>query len=310
MQDLPQGPGSTPCNEPYFADRELLDAFTSVGATSLGRRSVGVAHFRRDQPGLGVTIPNVRSELFLASICLRPLSADTIWRDGRAMTHAPVEAGGLVILDHRQEWSSLSREPFEMIHLYVPIKTFHSIADELSTPQLETLHLPATSSCFDPVMYHLATCLLPAIHNIGEARPLFLDYVLEAVCIHLAWAYGGLTIDSTKWRGGLAPWQKRRATEMLLSDLRVEPSLGDLAAACGLSTRHFTRAFQSTTGTAPHRWLLCRKVEAAKELLWRSNEGVSSIAAICGFADQSHLTRVFRHHVGTTPAAWRRQTRT
>jgi AraC family transcriptional regulator len=310
MQALLERPESSLCDEPYFADRDLLNGYASLGATSLGRKAIGVAHFRRDEPNLGVTIPNIRRELFLASICLRPLSADTIWCDGRAMTHAPVKAGGLVILDHRHAWNSRSREPFEMIHLYLPIQNFHALADELGTSRLETLHLPVTSSCFDPVMYHLAISLLPALRNSAQASQLFLDYVSEAACVHLAGLYGGMSLNSSKWRGGLAPWQERRVKEMLLGDLRVEPSLDDLAAACGLSTRHFTRAFKSITGAAPHRWLLRKKVERAKELLWKSNEGIASIAVRCGFADQSHLTRVFRHHVGATPAEWRRQTRT
>ena len=98
-----------------------------------------------------------------------------------------------------------------------------------------------------------------------------------------------MSLNVLKWRGGLAPWQERRVKEMLLGDLRVEPSLGDLAAACGLSTRHFTRAFKSITGAAPHRWLLRKKVERAKDLLWKSNEGIASIAVLCGFADKAIL---------------------
>ncbi|MBA2590335.1 MAG: helix-turn-helix transcriptional regulator, partial [Alphaproteobacteria bacterium] len=34
-----------------------------------------------------------------------------------------------------------------------------------------------------------------------------------------------------------------------------------------------------------------------------------AIAAACGFADQSHFTRAFSRHTGTTPGQWRRQKR-
>ena len=39
--------------------------------------------------------------------------------------------------------------------------------------------------------------------------------------------------------------------------------------------------------------------------LGRRAETLSEIAAATGFADQSHMTRVFRPHMGTTPAKYR-----
>ena len=42
-------------------------------------------------------------------------------------------------------------------------------------------------------------------------------------------------------------------------------------------------------------------------MLERTDERISAIALSCGFADQSHLTRVFHAVAGTSPAAWRRQ---
>ena len=100
------------------------------------------------------------------------------------------------------------------------------------------------------------------------------------------------------WRlapqGGLVPWQERRAKAMLLDHLDGDLSLSDLAEACGLSVRHFSRAFKATTGEPPHRWLLRQRVEHAKERLAGTNDTLGAIALACGFADHSHFSRVFR----------------
>jgi AraC family transcriptional regulator len=48
-------------------------------------------------------------------------------------------------------------------------------------------------------------------------------------------------------------------------------------------------------------------VKRAKESLRGSNLPIVEIAVACGFADQSHLTRVFSKALGISPAAWRRQ---
>jgi len=42
-------------------------------------------------------------------------------------------------------------------------------------------------------------------------------------------------------------------------------------------------------------------------MLEQTNDSVGSIALRCGFADQSHLTRLFRAAMGSSPAAWRRR---
>jgi AraC-like DNA-binding protein len=107
--------------------------------------------------------------------------------------------------------------------------------------------------------------------------------------------------------GGLAPWQERRAKEIIDANLGGDVSLAELARECGLSTSHFARAFRRTTGTAPHQWLLRRRVEKARHLLGDRKSALSEVALACGFADQSHFTRVFAKISGTSPGAWRRR---
>jgi transcriptional regulator GlxA family with amidase domain len=109
--------------------------------------------------------------------------------------------------------------------------------------------------------------------------------------------------------GGLAPWQVRRATRLLLSEDRSDQGVEALAAACGLSRSHFGRAFKASTGVSPHQWLLRHHVQRAGEMLARTNDSISAIAVNCGFADQSHLSRAFHAVTGTSPADWRRQRR-
>jgi AraC-like DNA-binding protein len=107
--------------------------------------------------------------------------------------------------------------------------------------------------------------------------------------------------------GGLAPWQLRRAEELLRANLAGEISLARLAAVCGLSVRHFTRGFKAATGVPPHQRLLALRVEAAREQLTNSSTPLAEVAGLCGFSDQSHFTRTFVRHVGVSPGAWRRE---
>jgi AraC-like DNA-binding protein len=297
--------------EPFFARRARLDAYRQLGSGSFGRSELAAAWVRREQPGLGLTLPNPRSDTFLASVFLSGLGGGDIWCDERHIRRGSIPTGGLAIVDQRHSWVADLREPFESVHVFIPQRALNEITDELRTPQIEALVCPVQSPQLDPVMLHLAQALVAALARPTEASTLFGDHVFAAMCVHLAQTYGGLTAPpETKAHGGLAPWQERRAKEMLLDDLQADCSLSELADACGVSVRHLGRAFKATTGLPPHRWLLRRRVERAKELLEGTDNSLTAIALACGFADQSHLTRVFQALAGSSPGAWRRQRRT
>jgi AraC-like DNA-binding protein len=110
-------------------------------------------------------------------------------------------------------------------------------------------------------------------------------------------------------RGGLAPWQMRRATELLRERLYGEVSLSAVAAECKLSVSHFARSFKQAIGQTPHRWLLDRRVDEAKNLMLHSGMRLSAIALDCGFGDQTSFNRAFRKIAGTSPGDWRRSCR-
>ena len=96
---------------------------------------------------------------------------------------------------------------------------------------------------------------------------------------------------------------------MFRSDLSENLSLNSVAQACKLSVSHFARAFKGSTGLPPHQWVMATRIEMARGLLTSSETPLVEVAGMCGFADQSHFSRVFARIVGTSPGAWRRQYR-
>lgn len=158
----------------------------------------------------------------------------------------------------------------------------------------------------DPVARHLLLAIRPALSEGRQASALFVDYVAMALAAHVAQTYGRLRTRSNANTGALAPWQERRAKELIAANLSSNITLADLANACQLSIRHFTRAFRASTAMSPHAWMLQQRVEKAKHLLRSTCQTLAAIALECGFADQSHMTRVFQRSVGIPPGAWRR----
>ena len=107
-------------------------------------------------------------------------------------------------------------------------------------------------------------------------------------------------------RSGLANWQAKRALAYIEANLASRFTSRALAELVNLSEGHFSRAFKRSVGFSPRVYISRRRVERAKLMLASSRQCLADIAVVCGFTDQSHLTRYFRRLVGTSPGAWRR----
>ena len=56
-------------------------------------------------------------------------------------------------------------------------------------------------------------------------------------------------------------------------------------------------------------WPFGLRVERAKDAMLGTNASLAEVALSCGFADQSHFTKVFTSVAGVSPGAWRRANR-
>lgn len=82
-------------------------------------------------------------------------------------------------------------------------------------------------------------------------------------------------------------------------------TLGALAHEAGLSRYQFLRAFARATGMTPHAYLLQRRLHQARRLI-AGGMPLAAAAAHSGFADQSHMTRLFVRSFGMAPGFYAR----
>jgi AraC family transcriptional regulator len=92
---------------------------------------------------------------------------------------------------------------------------------------------------------------------------------------------------------------------MLVDRLAHPPSLSEIAHEVGLHPSHVARTFRAHYGESIGEHGRRLRLEWAAERLVGSEEGLAAIAALAGFADQSHFTREFKRRYGVTPGRYR-----
>jgi AraC-like DNA-binding protein len=84
-------------------------------------------------------------------------------------------------------------------------------------------------------------------------------------------------------------------------------TLADAARASRISRTRFAEQFHTFTGLTFAQYLIRRRLRGVVGDLRGSNQKLQVIARRWGFADPSHLVRVFRKHAGCTPQNYRRE---
>ena len=285
----------------------LRDTPPSLMTRSLRGVQLAFTETRNDNPVPGLSGSFALEDAFLVSLKLHDFPDCELWENGKSVMKADVPAGTTYLYDLKRDPRYIIDKPFHSLFFYLPRSALDDLTEQSRTPRIGELACDLGVAHDDAIVRHIGATLQEGLRRPGETNQLFVDHMMLALAAHVAQAYGGLRPDAKSIRGGLAPWQVRRACEKLESDLGGKISLQQIAAEFDLSISHFSRAFRSSTGLPPHQWLLQQRVKAAKQLMTVRELSLSEIAISAGFANQSHFTRVFSAVVGVSPGVWRRE---
>ncbi|MFW7354724.1 MAG: helix-turn-helix domain-containing protein [Brucella sp.] len=110
---------------------------------------------------------------------------------------------------------------------------------------------------------------------------------------------------SMRHQGGLPPLVVRRIEEFIDANISSSLAIDTLAVIAGCSPSHLVRTFRKTTGIPPHQFILQRRLAHARQMIKDNQLELRTIAALCGFASQSHMTSLMRKYWGVTPKQMR-----
>ncbi|WP_158515332.1 helix-turn-helix domain-containing protein [Paraburkholderia phytofirmans] len=270
-----------------------------------------VSRFSYDGGAFGLTPIMPRDDAYFMSVKLRPMSSGRMWLGDRVVTNLqmPLRVHAVCFAHLSDEPHSELFEPFDLVRFRLPRFALKQFIDDVGAPQIEALRCP-TPGTVDPIVGHLAACLLPALEQPEGACPLFIDAITRALSAHLLQTYGNVKFSPPPTRrGGLALWQEKRVRELIDTHLDGSLTVPMLANECSMSVGHFGHAFKQQTGQSPYQFLIAQRLLRAKALMLTTQLSLAEIALASGFAAQAHFNRRFLAANGLSPGAWRRAAR-
>jgi AraC family transcriptional regulator len=266
-----------------------------------------------------IEISKVKSWPFITAMTYRRGGGESIWRgDRHRMTVfldqlppvlVQVEQGPIGELPPAAPGTLSFCPPDVTLRSVTPPARFIQVAWDTDLCSMLLPELRVNAPCFEPLLYfrdsllgQIATTLAQEVEG-GFADKILVESLGTALCIRLARQFlGDLPLPTSK---GLSPERLRRVRDYVEAHLDDDLSLTVLAGIAALSPFHFSRSFKQATGVGPQRYVIQRRLERAKRLLRRTRQPLAWIAQEAGFADQSHLTQIFRRELGVTPGRYR-----
>ena len=100
-----------------------------------------------------------------------------------------------------------------------------------------------------------------------------------------------------------------RVKDVIDRDYAQPLDVATLAAEAHASTAHFARSFKRAFGETPHKYLVRRRIERAKELLRGTELSVTEVSLEVGFQSLGSFSAAFRELVGESPGRYGRRWR-
>ncbi|BFM15733.1 hypothetical protein R50073_19160 [Maricurvus nonylphenolicus] len=205
--------------------------------------------------------------------------------------------------------------------LFLPPETIHSMVAQPGKTIVHILHFEANSVVRIHPDFHLPgkallsdidtqdmRCVLDLLNWCGELeddKPTAKTKALETVLsIYFEQLQGQLPeiTQSAKNKGQIFIGLEKYLNE----HNKFQCSVEEAAEQCHLSRSHFMSKFKRAYGMTFNRFMVQRKVNAAKYLLRSSELSITEIAHRLEMDNASYFTKIFKAEVGCTPKAYTR----
>jgi AraC family transcriptional regulator len=195
---------------------------------------------------------------------------------------ADAEANAMTLVTAGTNYSWNTDGPIGFAHLYLrPHAIDHVITEEFDRDARSVDLIDCVARRL-PLLSALMSAMLGEIETPTFGSRLILDTLLHSLIVRLLSECSTLSEIGNPAPHAISPRRLRRVLEFIEANLGTDLELEDLAFVAGSSRFHFSRAFREATGFPPYRYLIHRRIDAAKILLLEDRFSIPEIADRCG----------------------------
>jgi AraC family transcriptional regulator len=195
----------------------------------------------------------------------------------------------------------------DILVVHIAPELFLRTAEEAGHGNPDGVELLHNFCTRDPKLERLALQLWDEYLTEDVASRICAESLGNQFAVHLLRNYSTLAKGPQLPLNRLSVRAHKRALDYIEANLANNLSIGEIAGALSMSRGQFAHAFSNTTGIAPHRYVMERRIELAKSLLRETNLPVENIANLAGFSTHSHFCATFQKLTAETPSAYRRK---
>lgn len=197
-------------------------------------------------------------------------------------------------------------ECINVSHIYLSETLMSRVASDILERNIAEVRLHDVLQAQDEVVTRISDAITQEAQRPAIGGALYVEALAIQLVVHLIRRYASLSSERPSANAALSKGQLRRIGEFIDAHLHEAISIEQMAASLELGVHTFCRHFRAATGQSAYDYVCTQRVARAQRLLLGTRLAIKEIAAMCGFADQAHLSRAMKTRLGQSPGQLRR----
>lgn len=226
--------------------------------------------------------------------------------DGR-WTRTTCEPGHFSLMSRSADSHWHWTEDLEVSHVYLTDALMCRVASEMQGKDVAEVRLHDVLRGADPIVGHIAGEITREAMQQGLGGPLYAEALSVQLAVHLLRGYANCHFKPPGDACRLPESALARLNDYIDAHLHQTITLEAMAQTLGMGVWTLNRHLRRTLNLSAYALVVERRVQRARTLLRMGDLSLKEVAAMAGFSDQAHMTRLFRAKLGMTPGQYRSQ---
>ena len=177
----------------------------------------------------------------------------------------------------------------------------HDVRHPLMEELPNVIHVQATDPAAPQDMADVIRVLVREMNGDAPGSNAVIEKLAEILLVQIIRTNLSAKGNQTTFMKGLADPRLARAIQLIHQSPEQPLTLGDMAAAAGMSRSSFAFHFRVKTGTTPSAYLTLWRMCLARDFMQGQGLTVSQSAHRVGYESEVAFSRAFRRHFGISP---------